>query len=485
MDDERSKGSTEAQHQLDASKAKEAAPKAPDAQAAAVLQGIEAARTARVRTVEEIARGQEGADTDKDKDTDSDHENDTDTKTDFDKDQDALMTEFHLTDTGNAKGNFYLVAEKLAHEVQDKYGVPWQVCLAQACIESGYGHELGKAGREGYVIFGIKGTGYKGKVVESGTQEGSQGERREQAAFRGYASIRESFDGYGNFLKKSFPDAFQFKNDPALFAASLEANPHHMYAEDKEYLEKIKKFWKDKSVDAGVGVTAPSIVTQPNEEEKSWFTQSAEYISGLFGQVKGAFLGFLASLGFKWAEKKPEEAPPTDAPQAVPENASLLEYTNAPVFSFLKGANSRVSSAFGLRENPFKHGEIDDHAHAGVDISAPLGTPIYAMHEGVIVAPHSGSTETIRMADGREFTMRHLSQEGPAVGTVIHPGDLLGKVGNVGRSTGPHLHLEARVNGKLVDPIPYLGAEMQTQAQVVASNQKAKVDAIESGSRLT
>lgn len=484
MDDERSKGSTEAQHQLDAAKAaekaKEAEKKAPMPDSIALL-GMETAPMARHQLAEEL-----GADTDVDRDTDSDGSLDTDTKTEFDKDQDALMAEFHFTDTGDPKRNFYLVAEKLAHEVQDKYGVPWQVCLAQACIESGYGHALGRAGREGYVIFGIKGKGYKGKVVESGTQEGAQGERREQASFRGYGSIRESFDGYGAFLQRSFPKAFEFKNDPTLFAAALEVDPHHMYAEDKEYLEKIKKFWRNKNIDTG----RMESLSEAKPEDEGFFAKAGRFFSDMGSKISDGFktayaslkLSLFGALGWLGFEVGKEEAPvPPVVPPAVFENRESLEDPDAPVCSLEKGVKGVVTSAFGLRLNPFDHTEVDDHAHAGVDISAPLGTSIYATHEGVIVAPHSGSTETIRMADGREFRMRHLSKEGPAVGTAVHPGDLLGKVGNVGRSTGPHLHLEARVNGKLVDPTPYLGAEMKSQAQLVASNQKAKVDAIQGG----
>lgn len=215
-------------------------------------------------------------------------------------------------------------------------------------------------------------------------------------------------------------------------------------------------------------------------QEPGFLDSMKALVATLTGEVKHLF----EQLFGKSSGVSQVEAPLTAAPQAVFENRESLEDPEAPVCSLEKGVKGIVTSEFGLRENPFKHGELDDHAHAGVDISAPLGTSIYATHEGVIVAPHSSSNETIRLVDGREFTMRHLSKEGPAVGTVIHPGDLLGKVGNVGRSTGPHLHLEARVNGQLVDPTPYLGAEMQSQAQLVASNQKAKVDSIEGGSRL-
>ena len=488
MDDERSKGSTEAQHQLDAAKAaekaKEAEKKAPMPDSTALL-GMETAPMARHQLAEEL-----GVDTDVDRDTDSDGSLDTDTKPDVEKNVDELIAEFGLSDTGNAKHNFFQVAEQLAHEVETKYGVPWQVCLAQSCLESGYGQS--GLTKKGFNCFGFKtgGSGYSGDKVTMPTREEKNGQSYTiQADFRAYGSIRDSFYDYGRLLNTDrYKPAFEFKNSPALFLAKvIECG----YATDSHYVEKASEVGKQfgaKVFEMTSHVLSSTETGKP--EEKDWLAKVGDFFSKLgtgisdtfkktYGSIKKSFVGALAWLGFEVGKE--------EAPVLVEsgEWQKKVEYPDAPVGSFEKGVKGVVTSMFGARLNPFDHSEVDDHAHAGVDISAPLGTKMYATGPGVIVGPHSDSTETVRRDDGAEVTYHHFSQEGPPVGTRVVAGDFLGAVGNVGRSTGSHLHMQVKVEGRLVDPTPYLPPELQTQAKTVAARQKQKVDAVRGeGSRL-
>lgn len=118
----------------------------------------------------------------------------------------------------------------------------------------------------------------------------------------------------------------------------------------------------------------------------------------------------------------------------------------------------RISSPFGWRIDPFLGMR---RMHNGVDFSAPLETPIYAVADGTVVfagpAPFGGSDNIFVVeheVNGEVFTTWHnhsyLDQIYVTVGDDVKAGDLLAGVGNAGRSTGPHLHFE-------IHPGPYAG----------------------------
>ncbi|MGN6598385.1 MAG: M23 family metallopeptidase, partial [Actinomycetes bacterium] len=97
--------------------------------------------------------------------------------------------------------------------------------------------------------------------------------------------------------------------------------------------------------------------------------------------------------------------------------------------------------------------------HTGQDFAAPIGTPVVAVEDGTIVSagwdgPY-GRKLVIRADDGTETWYCHLSAFVKTSGPV-KAGTLIAKVGNTGNTTGPHLHLEVRVNGEPIDPMPWL-----------------------------
>lgn len=102
-----------------------------------------------------------------------------------------------------------------------------------------------------------------------------------------------------------------------------------------------------------------------------------------------------------------------------------------------------VSSGYGMRVHP-----ISGLAsfHQGIDLSAPLGTPVLAAFSGQVVAAGSagnlGNAVVLAHDDSRRTRYGHLSQITVQPGTWIHQGDAIGYVGTTGRSTGPHLHFE-------------------------------------------
>jgi murein DD-endopeptidase MepM/ murein hydrolase activator NlpD len=117
-------------------------------------------------------------------------------------------------------------------------------------------------------------------------------------------------------------------------------------------------------------------------------------------------------------------------------------------------APARVSSRFGWRQDPLT-GEAS--FHQGVDLAVAYGRDVKAAADGVVsfagIQNGYGNTVVIDHQDGRQTRYAHLSQELVRAGDAVTEGQVLGKSGNSGRSTGPHLHFEVLVNGTPVDPV--------------------------------
>lgn len=116
-----------------------------------------------------------------------------------------------------------------------------------------------------------------------------------------------------------------------------------------------------------------------------------------------------------------------------------------------------ITSEFGYRRHPI----TGRHAmHMGIDISAPIGTDIVAMAEGVVIFSGKksgyGNIVELRHPNGLETRYAHNQMNLVKVGDTIRKGQVIAKLGSTGRSTGPHMHFEVRRNGNAVDPIGYL-----------------------------
>jgi murein DD-endopeptidase MepM/ murein hydrolase activator NlpD len=118
--------------------------------------------------------------------------------------------------------------------------------------------------------------------------------------------------------------------------------------------------------------------------------------------------------------------------------------------------SGRVTSCYGTRWGTL---------HAGIDIAAPIGTPIYAPVEGVVVqaGPASGFGQAVAVehGDGTITLYGHVNQMFASVGQSVSAGQQIAEVGNRGQSTGPHLHFEVHTGGlyaNRVNPVPWLTA---------------------------
>jgi murein DD-endopeptidase MepM/ murein hydrolase activator NlpD len=106
-------------------------------------------------------------------------------------------------------------------------------------------------------------------------------------------------------------------------------------------------------------------------------------------------------------------------------------------------------------------GPLSPRGHAGIDIAAPVGTPIFAMDDGEIVRAdfeHGayGGLVIVAHVSGYETWYAHLSGLGVEPGEQVRRGEQIGRMGSTGMSTGSHLHFEVRHAGELRDPLSWL-----------------------------
>lgn len=120
-------------------------------------------------------------------------------------------------------------------------------------------------------------------------------------------------------------------------------------------------------------------------------------------------------------------------------------------------AGGRLSSGFGARSAPTKGAST---YHKGVDWAVPTGTTVVASNGGTVVfagwASGYGYAVYINHADGRQTRYGHLSKVLVKAGQTVSQGERIALSGNTGRSTGPHLHFEIRINGSAVNPLKHL-----------------------------
>lgn len=115
--------------------------------------------------------------------------------------------------------------------------------------------------------------------------------------------------------------------------------------------------------------------------------------------------------------------------------------------------SGRISSGYGMREHPILGGS---RFHAGLDLAAPMATPVYASASGLARAGYDdvlGHHVTVDHLNGFSTTYGHLSALAIAEPAFVTSEDLLGLVGASGRATGPHVHWTVRYRGAPIDPV--------------------------------
>ncbi len=134
------------------------------------------------------------------------------------------------------------------------------------------------------------------------------------------------------------------------------------------------------------------------------------------------------------------------------QNGAIAIPSDKPVKS------AAFTSGYGVRSDPFQGRAA---MHAGIDLSGPVGTPIYATADGVVTAAgwnSGGYGNLVKLDHGRGIETRygHLSSMVIQPGQRVTRGQLIGRMGSTGRSTGSHLHYEVRIDDRAVNPIPFM-----------------------------
>ncbi|HJP67700.1 MAG TPA: M23 family metallopeptidase [Sphingomicrobium sp.] len=120
--------------------------------------------------------------------------------------------------------------------------------------------------------------------------------------------------------------------------------------------------------------------------------------------------------------------------------------------------NVEFTSGFGVRSDPFEHGAA---MHPGIDLAGAYGTPIYATADGTVIRAgwnNGGYGNMVELDHGRGIVTRygHMSAVLVHAGEHVTRGEQIGRMGSTGRSTGTHLHYEVRIDGRPVNPIPFM-----------------------------
>lgn len=150
-----------------------------------------------------------------------------------------------------------------------------------------------------------------------------------------------------------------------------------------------------------------------------------------------------------------------------------LERSLAGIPQFMPADIDHISSGFGYRRDPFTGTAA---MHKGLDFKGTIGEPIHAAANGKVsfVGRKSGYGKVMEISHGNGLTTRyaHMSAFRAQVGQRVVAGDVIGAIGNTGRSTGPHLHFEVRVNNRAVNPRPFL----ETAPHVLEKVRRARTD---------
>ena len=166
------------------------------------------------------------------------------------------------------------------------------------------------------------------------------------------------------------------------------------------------------------------------------------------------------------APPRPARAPSERAPGSAAAPAPAPAGSAACGDKIITPVRGTVTSGFG-----------DGRNHAGVDIAAPVGTAVRAAACGTVSSAGSqgayGNIICIQHSSSFSSCYAHLSEMSVRQGTYVNVGQVIGRVGMTGRTTGPHLHFETRVGGRAQDPTPYLSGARPVPGKPQAGTARA------------
>jgi septal ring factor EnvC (AmiA/AmiB activator) len=266
-------------------------------------------------------------------------------------------------------------------------------------------------------------------------------------------TLQNKLSAYSGEYERTIEKKDKHINDLQTEIASLSEQAHSI----NNRMADIKKL--ESQLKQMAGIEAPS---SPSDQEESVSDSSMdgggtggdelpvtdEEMDLLIEQTRDSF----DSIGTRLTTLGPELA------QTKSDIQSKMKKLSATP-SIWPTVSQRITSEFGVRKDPFTGRAT---FHAGIDFGGDIGDPIYAAADGVVqIAERDdahGNYVEIRHANGISTKYLHMSKILTKIGEKVRKGDVIGKLGSTGRSTGPHLHYEVSIYGSNVDPRPYLKA---------------------------
>ena len=251
------------------------------------------------------------------------------------------------------------------------------------------------------------------------------------------------------FLTAALGDLAQERDDMTSYMAEAETLLEEVAFDQKLEAERNERIFSQ----------IEEAVTTSLEPIDEMFTAVGLPTDSIIEQVRRSYSGQggpLTPIHFQTNTEIPED-PLT---QRANEVLALLDRVNLYriaaeklPFGFPVKGTYRSTSGFGPRWG---------RMHEGHDWAGPVGTPIHATADGVVVqasrAGGYGNLIKIKHDFGFETRYAHLSRIRVSVGQRVSRGERIGDMGNTGRSTGPHLHYEVRMGGKAINPLKYIKA---------------------------
>lgn len=202
-----------------------------------------------------------------------------------------------------------------------------------------------------------------------------------------------------------------------------------------------------------------------NAEKEGSRNKAVSYLQDIQAKLKtiNSFMSKRGLHGFSFKKINVDDKPKSDTKLYSDFSNYLDKVVNNIAFTPMGYPRlSSFTSYFGSRGNPFDFGGSE--FHPGIDFAGHRGDPVKCTASGRVIfagrAGGYGNCIKIRHANNLETWYGHLSKINVKEGQRVTVGDLIGKVGSTGRSTGPHLHYEIRKNGHPVNPKQYLSLNM-------------------------
>lgn len=206
--------------------------------------------------------------------------------------------------------------------------------------------------------------------------------------------------------------------------------------------------------DAKTAVAAEQVAVATTNARQAAYARQLQAAQIRLLQLQGARHAYQQWVAAKRAR---ELAAAAAARRRAAQVAAAAAQARAASSGYVLPAAGQVSSCFGRRWGAL---------HAGLDLAAPIGTPIYAASSGVVrragAATGFGQAVYVEGNDGAVTVYGHVDRYFVAAGDRVRAGQQIAEVGNRGQSTGPHLHFEVHPSGAMysgaVDPVPWLAA---------------------------